>query len=43
MDFASQAKKYVPGFVAVKTDLKKSAKNVVNDIENEFHETLLKR
>ena len=43
VDFVTQAKKYVPGFAAVKTDLKKPAKDVNNDIENEFHETSLKR
>ena len=43
MDFLTQAKKYVPEFAAVKADLKKLAKDVVNDIENQYHETSLKR
>ena len=43
VDFVTEAKKYVPGFAAVKTDLKKSVKDVVNDIETEFLETSLKR
>ena len=43
MDFLTQAKKYVPEFAAFKADLKKLAKYVVNDIENQYHETSLKR
>ena len=43
VDFVTQAKKYVPEFAAVKADLKKLAKDVVNDIENQYHETSLKR
>ena len=43
VDFVTQAKKYVPEFSAVKADLKILAKDVVNDIENQYHETLLKR
>ena len=42
MDFMTQAKKYVPEFAAVKADLKKLAKDVVNDIENQYDETSLK-
>ena len=38
----TQAKKYVPEFAAVKADLKKLAKDVVNDIENQYDETSLK-
>ena len=43
MDFLTQAKKYVPEFAAFKAYLKKLAKYVVNDIENQYHETSLKR
>ena len=43
VDFVTQAKKYVPEFAAVKADLKKLAKDVVNGIENQYHETSLKR
>ena len=43
VDFVTQAKKYVPEFAAVKAGLKKLAKDVVNDIENQYHETSLKR
>ena len=39
----TQAKKYVTEFAAVKADLKYIAKDVVNDTENQYHETLLKR
>ena len=43
VDFVTQAKKYVPEFAAVKADLKKLAKDVDNDIENQYHKTSLKR
>ena len=43
VDFVTQAKKYVPEFAVVKADLKKLAKDVVNNIENQYHQTLLKR
>ena len=43
MDFVTQAKKYVPKFAAVKADLKKLAKDVINDIKNQYPETSLKR
>ena len=39
----TQGKKYVPEFAVVKADLKKLAKDVVNNIENQYHQTLLKR
>ena len=42
MDFVTQAKKYVPEFAVVKADLKKFAKDVINDIENQYHKTSLK-
>ena len=34
VDFVTQAKKYVPEFAVVNADLKKLAKDVVNDIQN---------
>ena len=43
MDFVTQGKKYVFAFGAVKTDLKKLAKDVVDYIENQYHETSLQR
>ena len=43
VDFVTQAKKYVPEFAAVKPDNKKLAKDLVKDIENQYHETWLKR
>ena len=43
VDFVTQAKKYVPEFAAVKADLKKLAEDIVNDIENQYPETSLKR
>ena len=42
VDFVIQAKKYVPEFAAVKTDLKKFSKDAVNDIENLYYKTRLK-
>ena len=42
VDFVSQAKKYVPESTAVKADLNKLAKDVVYDIENQYHEISLK-
>ena len=43
MDFVTQVKKYVLEFAAVKADLKKLPKDVVNNIENQYHETSLKK
>ena len=42
MDFVTQAKKYVPEFAAVKTDLKNFSKDAGNDIENLYYKIRLK-
>ena len=43
VDFVTQVKKYVLEFAAVKADLKKLPKDVVNNIENQYHKTSLKK
>ena len=42
VDFVTQAKKYVPEFAAVKTDLKNFSKGAGNDIENLYYKIRLK-